>query len=108
MPGGPPASRKRATSSGLKTTGTPAFPPLSRGGQALARLVHERQVLGEVGTIERDLEEEPQRRAGGVDRRRTGAARGQMQPKAPHILRLSRARRAAEKRREVLDPLHVV
>jgi len=81
-------------------TGTPAFPPLSRrfreGGRALARLVYERQVLGEVGTIERDLEEEPQRRASGVDRRRAGAARGQMQPKAPHLLRHSRARRAAE------------
>jgi hypothetical protein len=31
-----------------------------------------------------------------------------MQPKAAHVLRLGQVGRAAEKRREVLDPLHVV
>jgi hypothetical protein len=48
----------------------------------LARLVHVRQVLGEIGTIERHIEEESQRRDGGVDLRRACAARRQMQPEA--------------------------
>ena len=74
----------------------------------LARLVHERQVLGEVGAIERHIEEEPQRRDGGVDLWRACAARRQMQPKAAHVLRLGRVGRAAEERGEVLDPLHIV
>jgi hypothetical protein len=74
----------------------------------LARLVHERQVLGKLGAIERHIEEEPQRRDGGVDLWRASAARRQMQPKAAHVLRLGQVGRAAEKRREVLDPLHVV
>jgi hypothetical protein len=37
-----------------------------------------------------------------------GAARGEMQPKAPHLLRARRAGRAAQECRELLDPLHVV
>ena len=58
--------------------------------------------------IERHGEKEPQRRDGGVDGRRAGPLRGEMQLKAPHVLQLGRARRAAEKCCEVLDPLHVV
>jgi hypothetical protein len=65
-------------------------------------------VLRQVGAIQRRIEEEPQRRDGGVDLWRAGAARRQMQPKAAHVLRLGQVGRAAEKRREVLDPLHVV
>src|SRR5271154_2508758 len=74
----------------------------------LARLVHERQVPGKVGAVERHIEEEPQRRDGGVDLRRAGAARRQMQPKAAHILQPCCVGRATKERGEILDPLHVV
>src|SRR6266849_6404291 len=65
-------------------------------------------VLGEVGAIKRHLEEEPQRRDGGIDLGCARPARRQMQSKAPYVLRLGRGRRAAKERGEVLDPLHVV
>src|SRR5258708_7028684 len=70
--------------------------------------MHERQVLGEVGAIERHIEEEPQRRDRGIDLWRAGAARRQMQPKAAHLLRLGCVGGSAKERGEVLDPLHVV
>jgi hypothetical protein len=44
----------------------------------------------------------------GMSSQRAGAARRQMQPKAAHVLRCGGVGRAAEKRSEVLDPLHVV
>jgi len=65
-------------------------------------------MLDDLGAIERHIEEEPQRRDGGVDLWRTRAARRQMQPKATHVFRLSRVGRAAEERRKTLDPLNVV
>src|SRR5580704_13325204 len=65
-------------------------------------------MLDDLGAIERHIEEEPQRRDGGVDLWRTRAARRQMQPKAAHVFRLSRVGRAAEERRKTLDPLNVV
>src|SRR6202162_101159 len=68
----------------------------------------ERQMLGEIGPIERHVAEEPQCRNGGVYLGRIGAARGKMQPKAPHLLRARRAGRAAQECRELLDPLHIV
>jgi hypothetical protein len=37
-----------------------------------------------------------------------GAARRQMQPKAAHVFRFSRVRRADEERRKILDPLYIV
>src|SRR5215470_4697652 len=87
MPGA--ASRKRATSSGLNTTGA------LRGSCMNDRCL-------------RHLEEKPQRRDGGVDLRRACTARRQMQSKAAHVLRLGRAGRVAKKGGKVLDPLHVV
>src|SRR5712671_5540950 len=65
-------------------------------------------MLGEVRAIERHLEEEPQRRHGGIDLGCARPARRQMQSKAPYVLRLGRGRRAFKERGEVLDPLHVV
>jgi hypothetical protein len=69
----------------------------------LTRLVHERRVLGEVGSIERHFEKEPQCRYGGIDLWRTCATRRQMQSKAAHVLRLGRVGRAAKERGEILD-----
>src|SRR5216683_1747773 len=65
-------------------------------------------MLNEVGAIERHLEEEPQRRDGGIDLGCARPARRQMQAIAPYVLRLGRVRRAFKERGEVLDPLHVV
>src|SRR5216684_472752 len=65
-------------------------------------------MLNEVGAIERHLEEEPQRRDGGIDLGCARPARRQMQAIAPYVLRLGRGRRAFKERGEVLDPLHVV
>src|SRR6516162_3944473 len=65
-------------------------------------------MLGEVGAIERHLEEEPQRRDGAVDLRRACTARRQMQSKTAHVLRLRRVGRPTKKGGKVLDPLHVV
>src|SRR6266700_2495705 len=65
-------------------------------------------MLGEVNAIERHLEEEPQRRDGGVDLWRSCTARRQMQSEAAHVLRLGRVGRVAHERGEILDPLYVV
>src|SRR5229473_1560685 len=65
-------------------------------------------MLNEVGAIERHLEEEPQRRDGGIDLGCARPARRQMQAIAPYVLRLGRGRRAFKERGEVLDPLHIV
>src|SRR5258708_39318568 len=94
MPGA--ASRKRATSSGLKDN------------RNLARLMHGRQVPAEVGTIKRHIEKQPQCRDCGVDLWNASAARRQMQLKAAHVFRVSCVGRAVEVTCEVLDPLHIV
>jgi hypothetical protein len=86
----------RPTSCGLNTS------------RQLARLVHERHLLGEIGSIERHIEEEPQRRNRTVDLGCMRAARCQMQLIASHVFLAGAGRRSAKKRREVLDPLHVV
>ncbi|WP_051383567.1 hypothetical protein [Bradyrhizobium sp. WSM3983] len=52
-------------------------------------------MLGEVGAIQRHIEEEPQRQDGGVDLWRAGAARCQMQPKAAHLSNPSISRQSA-------------
>src|SRR6266704_4862606 len=64
----------------------------------LARLVHERQALRDVGSIERHIEEEPQRRHGAVDLWRARTARCQMQLEAADILPARSAGRASKKR----------
>ena len=94
MPGA--ASRKRATSSGLKTTG------------GLRGSCMNDRCLVRSGRSRRHLEQEPQRRDGGIDLRRACAARRQMQSKAAHVLRRGRVGRAAKEGGQVLDPLHVV
>ena len=81
---------------GLRTTGS------LRGSR------DERQVLDDIGPVERDGEEEPQRRDRAVDGRRAHAARGQMQLKAAQVLGRRRVRRAAEEGCEVLDAADVV
>src|SRR6266478_5464784 len=93
MPGA--ASRKRATSSGLNTTGT------LRGSFMVDRCLLR-------SGIKRHLEKEPQCRDCGVDLGDAGAARRQMQLKAAYILRFGCIGRALEVAREVLDPLHIV
>jgi hypothetical protein len=65
-------------------------------------------VVHDVGTPKRDSEKEPQCRDALVEGRHAGAARGQMQLIAPHVLEACRVGRSAEKSGEVLDPLHVV
>jgi hypothetical protein len=65
-------------------------------------------LFGEVGSIERHIEEEPQRRHSAVDLGRARSVRRQMQPVAAHIFFARSGGRSAEKRGEILDPLHVV
>src|SRR3954447_19079241 len=74
----------------------------------LARLVNDVGVLDDLVALERNLEEEPQRRDGLVDSRHANAVRCQMQLVAPHVLKTRRFRRSPEEYREVLDPLHIV
>src|SRR5437868_2716782 len=66
------------------------------------------RMLDDLVAPERHLEKEPQRRDGLVDGRHTDAARRQMQLVAADVLETRRIRGSSEKRREVLDPLHVV
>src|SRR5262245_31429457 len=65
-------------------------------------------VLDDLVAPQRDPEQEPQRRDGLIDGRNANAARRQMQLVASHVLETRRIRRSPEKRREVLDPLHIV
>jgi hypothetical protein len=46
----------------------------------------ERRVLDDLGSLEREPEKEPQRRHGLIANWRAGAARGQLQLKAPDVL----------------------
>src|SRR5580693_3644182 len=66
------------------------------------------RMLDDLGAPERDLKEEPQRRDGLIDCRHADATLRQMQLVAAHVLETRRIRRSSEKRREVLDPLHIV
>ena len=70
--------------------------------------MNEVRVLQDIVPLERDPEEEPQRRDALVEGRHADAARGQMQLIAAHVLEARRVGRSAKERREVLDPLHVV
>ena len=70
--------------------------------------MNEVRVLQDIVALERDPEEEPQRRDRLVHGRHTDAARRQTQLIAAHVLEARRVGRAAKKRREVLDPLQVV
>src|SRR5262249_61159200 len=70
--------------------------------------MYHRQVPAEVGTIKRHPEKEPQCRDGGVDLRRAGAARRQMQLKAAYIFRFGCIGGSLEVARELLDPSHIV
>src|SRR5271170_7864547 len=65
-------------------------------------------VLDDLVALQRDPEEEPQRRDGLVDGWYADAACGQIQLVAPHVLEARRIRGSPEEHREVLDPLHVV
>ena len=74
----------------------------------LARLMHDRQMPGRVGAIERHGEEEPQRRDGGVDERRAGAGLGQMQLETAQVLVGRRVRRPADEPCQVYNGANVV
>src|SRR5207253_1723004 len=65
-------------------------------------------VLDDLVALERDPEEEPQRRDSLVDRRHADTARCQMELVAPYILEARRIRRSPQEHREVLDSLHIV
>src|SRR3982074_2886086 len=67
----------------------------------LARLVEERRVLDDVGSLERDPEEEPQRSHGVIENRDMRAACRQMQLKAPDVLEACRVGRSAEERSKI-------
>src|ERR1700681_2479034 len=69
----------------------------------LARLMDERGVLDDGGSLERDPEKEPQRRHGLIANWRAGAARGKMQLKAPDVLEARLVWRPSEKSCKVLD-----
>ena len=62
----------------------------------LARLMDERRVLDDGRSLERDPEKEPQRRHRLIANWRAGAARGQLQLKAPDVLEARRVGRSAE------------
>src|SRR5258707_4357142 len=94
MPGA--ASRKRATSSGLKATG--ALPGSCMNDRCLVRSARSSVTLKKnrsAATVALIL---------GVP----APVAVRCSRKAPHVLRLGRDRRAAKERGEVLDPLHVV
>src|SRR4051794_21640150 len=65
-------------------------------------------MLDDLMVPERDPEEEPERRDGLIECRHANAARRQMQLVAADVLETRRIRGSSERRREVLDPLHVV
>src|SRR5215469_16184291 len=79
-----------------------------RDNRGFARLMYDRQVPAEVGTIKRHPEKEPQCRDCAVDLGNAGAARRQMQLKAAYILRFGCIRGALEVICEVLDLSHIV
>ena len=62
----------------------------------LARVVHAGEMAGELGAVQRDPEEEAQRRGRAVQRRRLRAALGQMHLEAAQVLGRRRVGRAAE------------
>jgi hypothetical protein len=64
--------------------------------------VEERRVLDDVGSLERDPGEEPQRRHGVIENRDMRAVRRQMQLKAPYVLEARRVGRPAEERSKIL------
>src|SRR5580692_4385712 len=66
------------------------------------------RMFDDLVALQRDLKEEPQRRDGLIDCRHADATLRQMQLVAAHVLETRRIRRSSEKRREVLDPLHIV
>jgi hypothetical protein len=65
-------------------------------------------MAGEFGTIQRDAEEEAQRRGRAVQRRRLHAGLDQMHLEAAHVLRRCRAGAAAEESGEGLDVADIV
>ena len=74
---------------------------LAQHHRRLARPLHRRQMPDEVGPFERDLEEEPQRRARRVDAPRADLMLGEMQLISTKVLARGGIRRTAEKGREV-------
>src|SRR6266704_2533380 len=94
MPGA--ASRKRATSSGLKTTGT------LRGSCMNARC------LARSGRSSVTLKKNRSAETVALIFGAPAPPDARCSRKPAHVLRLGEVGRAAEKRREVLDPLHVV
>ena len=65
-----------------------------------ARLARNRQMPDDIGAIERDVEEEPQRRASAVDRSRAYSARCQMQQVAADIFPARTYRASAQEKRQ--------
>lgn len=83
----------------------------------LLRVQHDRQAIGrrdprhavtEAGPAQRDMEEEPQRRAGQVHPGVARAERSHVKLIAPQILRLGPVRRQAEEGRELADLSHII
>src|SRR5207253_10340893 len=69
----------------------------------LARLVEERGMLDDAGSLERDPEEEPQRSHGVIENRDVRAVRRQMQLKASDVLEVRRVGRSTEERSKIPD-----
>src|SRR5271156_5886070 len=69
-----------------------------------ARFVHARQMANEVGPLQRHVEEEPQRRYGGVDGRNADPLLCHMHLEAANVLARRAIRRAPE---EGCEPSHM-
>jgi len=65
--------------------------------------MEERGVIDDVGSLERDPEEEPQRSHGVIENWDVRAFRRQMQLKASDILEVRRVGRSAEERSKIPD-----
>ena len=63
------------------------------------------RVLQDIVSLERDPEEESQRRDALIEGRNADAARGQIELVAANIFEACSVRRSTKERREVLDPL---